>query len=41
MIMNSLANSIWKIQRDKVPFDDKAYMADIEKSYRLFCDAKK
>lgn len=41
VIMNSLANSIWKIQRDKVPFDDKAYMADIEEPYRLFCDAKK
>ncbi len=41
VIMNSLANSIWKIQRDKVPFDEKAYMADIEDSYRLLCDAKK
>jgi len=41
VIMNSLANSIWKVQRDKVPFDDQAYMADIDESYRLFCDARK
>jgi len=41
VIMNSLANSIWKTQKDKVPFDEKAYMADIKESYRLFCDAKK
>lgn len=41
VIMNSIATSIWKLQRDKVPFDDQAYMADIDASYRLFCDAKK
>ncbi len=41
VIMNSLAKSIQKIQRDKVPFDEKAYMVDIKDSYRVFCDAKK
>jgi len=40
-IMDALATSIWKTQRDKVPFDEKTYMADIDESYRMFCDAKK